>query len=83
LERDENRSSGRSSHQAWGLTDPSLAADTYEEYRRELSPNGLADDKWMKKAMEFILKVTGTNERVSPAKVFDFSLTREAIGRVN
>ena len=66
-----------------GLTDPSLAIDTYEEYRRELSPDGLADDKWMKQAMEFILKVIGTNERVSPAKVFDFSLTREAIGRVN
>jgi hypothetical protein len=43
----------------------------------------VADDQWMKKAMEFILKVIGTNERVSPAKVFDFSLTREAIGRVN
>ena len=65
-----------------GLTDESLAVDTYEEYRRDLSPNGLADEKWMTKAMEFILKVTGTKEQISPAKVFDFSLTREAIAQM-
>jgi hypothetical protein len=42
----------------------------------------LADEQWMKKAMAFILKVTGTEENISPAKVFDFSLTRDAIAQV-
>jgi hypothetical protein len=65
-----------------GLTDESLATDTYEEYRRSLSPDGLADEQWMNKAMEFILKVTGTQEDIAPAKVFDFSLTREAIAQM-
>ena len=65
-----------------GLTDKSLAGETYEEYRRDLSPDGLADEQWMKKAMEFILKVTGTQEQISPAKVFDFSLTRDAIAQM-
>jgi NitT/TauT family transport system substrate-binding protein len=64
------------------LTDPSLAADTYEDYRRDLSPDGLADEKWMKEAMEFILKITGTKEQLSPAKVFDFSLTQEALAQI-
>jgi hypothetical protein len=33
----------------------------------------MADEQWMKKAMEFILKVTGTQEQISPAKVFDLA----------
>lgn len=65
-----------------GLTDDSLAADTYEEYRQYLSPDGLADEKWMKKAMDFILKVTDTKKQISPADVFDFSLTQEAIAKM-
>jgi hypothetical protein len=32
--------------------------------------------------MEFIVKVTGTQEHISPAKVFDFSLSRDAIAQV-
>ncbi len=66
-----------------GLTDESLAAETYEEYRRTLSPDGLADAQWMTKAMEFILKVTATHDQVSPDKVFDFSLSREAMAQLN
>jgi ABC-type nitrate/sulfonate/bicarbonate transport system substrate-binding protein len=62
-----------------GLTDESLAAATYEAYRQDLSPDGLEDQQWMKKAMDFILKVTGTKEQISPAQVFDFSLTQEAM----
>lgn len=65
-----------------GLTDESLATETYEEYRQSLSPDGLADEQWMRKAMDFILKVTDTQEKISPAKVFDFSLSREALARV-
>ena len=65
-----------------GLTDESLAADTYEEYRRDLSPDGLADENWMKQAMGFILKVTKTKKQMTPAQVFDFSLTRDALARV-
>jgi ABC-type nitrate/sulfonate/bicarbonate transport system substrate-binding protein len=65
-----------------GLTDKSLAGETYDDYRRDLSPDGLADEEWMKKAMEFILKVTGTQEQISPAKVFDFSPTRDAVAQL-
>ena len=65
-----------------GLTDKSLASETYEEYRRDLSPDGLADEQWMKKAMDFILKVTGTKEQISPGRVFDFSLSQEAIAQM-
>ena len=65
-----------------GLTDKSLAGETYEEYRRDLSPDGLADEQWQKKAMEFILQVTGTQEQISPSKIFDFSLTRDAIAQL-
>jgi ABC-type nitrate/sulfonate/bicarbonate transport system substrate-binding protein len=66
-----------------GLTDESLAAATYDEYKHDLSPDGLADEKWMKQAMDFILKVTKTKEKIAPSQVFDFSLTREALARVN
>jgi len=65
-----------------GLTDESLASATYEDYREVLSPDGLADEKWMKKAMDFILKVTDTREQISPDQVFDFSLSREAIAQL-
>jgi ABC-type nitrate/sulfonate/bicarbonate transport system substrate-binding protein len=65
-----------------GLTDESLAPATYEDYRQVLSPDGLADDKWMKKAMDFILKVTETREPISPGQVFDFSLSRDAIAQM-
>jgi ABC-type nitrate/sulfonate/bicarbonate transport system substrate-binding protein len=66
-----------------GLTDESLAAATYDAYKQDLSPDGMADEKWMKQAMDFILKVTKTKEKISPAQVFDFSLTQEAMARVN
>ncbi len=65
-----------------GLTDKSLAAETYEDYRHSLSPDGMADEEWQKRAMEFILKVTGTQEQISPAKVFDFSLSRDALAQL-
>ncbi|MGB7948136.1 MAG: ABC transporter substrate-binding protein, partial [Candidatus Binatia bacterium] len=65
-----------------GLTDESLAAATYEDYRQVLSPDGLADKEWMKKAMDFILKVTDTREQISPDQVFDFSLSRDAIAQM-
>ncbi|MGH7928767.1 MAG: hypothetical protein ACREQV_13340, partial [Candidatus Binatia bacterium] len=65
-----------------GLTDESLSVATYEEYRRYLSPDGLADETWMKKAMDFILKVTETREQISPGQVFDFSLSREALAQM-
>jgi NitT/TauT family transport system substrate-binding protein len=64
-----------------GLTDQSLAEATYEEYRRYLSPDGLADEKWMKKAMGFILQVIETRGQISARQVFDFSLSREAIAQ--
>jgi hypothetical protein len=59
-----------------------LAAATYEDYRQVLSPDGLADKEWMKKAMDFILKVTDTREQISPDQVFDFSLSRDAIAQM-
>jgi hypothetical protein len=65
-----------------GLTDKSLAAATYEEYRQYLSPDGLADEKCMKKAMDFILKVTGTAEKMSPRQVFDFSPSQAVIAQI-
>jgi hypothetical protein len=59
-----------------------MAAATYEEYRQYLSPDGLADETWMKKAMDFILKVTETGEQISPRQVFDFSVSREALAQM-
>jgi ABC-type nitrate/sulfonate/bicarbonate transport system substrate-binding protein len=59
-----------------GLTDKS------EEYRQYLSPDGLADEKCMKTAMDFILKVTGTAEKMSPRQVFDFSPSQAVIAQI-
>ena len=65
-----------------GLTDESLAQATYEDYRQVLSPDGLADENWMREAMAFILKVTDTKKQISPDQVFDFSLSREAMAQM-
>jgi len=65
-----------------GLTDESLSGATYDEYRGVLSPDGLADKKWMEKAMDFILKGLDTKESISPGRVFDFSLSQEALAQM-
>jgi hypothetical protein len=73
---------GAASEDTKHLEAAAQAIERYDEYRAVLSPDGLVDEKWMGKAMEFILKDLETKQSISPKKVFDFSLSQEALAQV-
>ncbi len=62
-----------------GIKDLALAAQVYDWHASRVTPDGVADEAWMKGATDFTKQSLGVQKDVPASQVFDFSFARKAL----
>jgi len=62
-----------------GINEPSLAAQIFDWHAGQLAENGMADQAWMRGAIEFTKKSLGVTKDISTEQVFNFSFVERAL----
>lgn len=60
------------------IKDPALAGEVYDLHANRVDASGMADEAWMKGAIEFTKKSLGVTKDIPPSQVFDFSFVEKA-----
>jgi NitT/TauT family transport system substrate-binding protein len=60
------------------IKDPALAGEVYDLHANRVDSSGMADEAWMKGAIEFTKKSLGVTKDIPPSQVFDFSFVEKA-----
>lgn len=60
------------------IKDPALAGEVYDLHANRVDASGMADEVWMKGAIEFTKKSLGVTKDIPPSQVFDFSFVEKA-----
>jgi len=62
-----------------GINEPPLAAQIFDWHAGQLAENGMADQAWMRGAIEFTKKSLGVTKDISTEQVFNFSFVERAL----
>lgn len=61
------------------IKDPALAAQVYDWHASRVAPDGIADEAWMKGAIDFTKQSLAVQKDIPASQVFDFSFGQKAL----